>query len=70
MNVESSIESHLEMTIRVGGEGSKERLLEDGHGERIGENEKAVCRVAEGLHFEETDLIEAASVDIDSVSVG
>lgn len=70
LNVECSVKSHLEMSIRVRSECPKEGLLEDGHGEGVGEDHESVGSVAERLHLEETDLIEASSVDVDSVSVG
>lgn len=58
------------MSVGVGGEGPEEGLLEDGHGERVGEDHESVRRVAERLHLEETDLVEASGIDVDGMSVG
>jgi hypothetical protein len=57
------------VTVLVLGEDALETLLEDGHVERVGEDHVSVGEVAERLHLEETDLVEASSEDVDGVSV-
>ena len=69
LDVERRVEAHLEVTLLVLGEDALEALLEDRHGERIGEDHVAVREVAERLHLEESDLVEASSEDVDGMTV-
>jgi len=66
---ESSIESHLQVTLLILGQCPQQTLLEDGSHERIGNDHETVGSVCQRLHFEQTDLIQTTGVDIDGVSV-
>ena len=46
-DVEGSVEGHFEVAFVVGGEEAHERLLEDGGGEGVGEDEVTASRVWE-----------------------
>ena len=64
LDIESSVESHGEVTLGVLCEEAEEGLLEDGGGKGVGDNDRAVGTVREGLHFEEANLVEAASEEV------
>ena len=61
LDVEGRVESNDEVSVGVLRKEAEEGLLEDGSGEGIGDDDCAVCAVRERFHFEEADLIEAAS---------
>jgi len=64
LDIEGDVESHGEVTIGVLCEEAEEGLLEDGGGKRVGDDDRAVGAVREGLHFEEANLVEAASEEV------
>jgi hypothetical protein len=68
-DLESSVESHLQITLLILGECSQQTLLEDGSHERIGDDHETVRSVGQRLHLEETDLIKTSSIDVDGVAV-
>jgi len=68
LDVECGVEPHDEVSLGVLREETEEGLLEDGGGKRVGDNDCAVCAVRERLHFEEADLVEAASEEVDGVA--
>lgn len=57
------------MTLGILVEDSLERLLEDGGAEGVGQDHDAVGVVAQALHLEQTDLVQAPGKDVNSVSV-
>jgi PHP family Zn ribbon phosphoesterase len=68
-DLESTVESHLQVTLLILGECPEQTLLEDGSHERIGDYHETVGSVCQRFHLEQTDLIETSSVDIDGVTV-
>lgn len=52
LHVESCIETHLQISILILDEYALERLLEERHVERIGENHIAVGVVSQRFHLE------------------
>ena len=69
LDVKGGIEAHLEETLVILVENTQEALFEDRRGEGIGEDDDAVGGIGQGFHLEQTDLVETASKQIDSVSV-
>ncbi len=57
LNIKCRVETHLEVTLLILDEESKETLLEDGRGKGIGQDYDTVCGVGKRLHLEQTDLI-------------
>jgi hypothetical protein len=68
-DLESTVESHLQVTLLILGECPKQTLLENCSHERIGDDHETVCSVCQRFHLEQTDLIETSSIDIDGVTV-
>lgn len=68
-DLESSVEAHLQVPVVVFVERSQETLLEDRSHERVGDDHETVGSVGEGLHLEQTDLIETTSVNVDGVTI-
>jgi hypothetical protein len=66
---ESTVETHLQVTLLILGECPKQTLLEDCSHKRIGNDHETVGSVCQRLHLEQTDLIKTSSVDIDGVTV-
>lgn len=69
LNIKGSVEPHFQMTLLVLFENSLERLLEDTHVERIGEDHVAVRKVRERLHLQQTDLVETSREYINRVAI-
>lgn len=69
-NVESPVETHLEVPLIIFRQSPQETLLEDCGHERIGDDHESVGSVCKRFHFEETDLVETPGVDVDSVPIG
>lgn len=67
---ECTVEAHLQIPSLVLGKASEETLPEDCGGKGIRDDHESVGGVRQVLHFEETDLIQTTSVDVDSVTVG
>jgi len=68
LDIEGGIESHDEVTFGVFCEEAEEGLLEDRGSERVRDDDRAISAVREGLHFEEADLVEAASEEVYGVA--
>ena len=68
LDIEGYVESHGEVTFVVLCEEAEEGLLEDGGGKRVGDDNRAIGAVREGLHFEEANLVKAASEEVYSMA--
>ena len=68
LDIESGVESHGEVTLGVLCEEAEEGLLEDRGSERVGDDDRAVGAVREGLHLKEADLVEAACKEVYGVA--
>ena len=68
LDIKGGVESHDEMTFGVLCEETEEGLLEDRGSERVGDDDRAVGAVREGLHLKEANLVEAASEEVYSVA--
>lgn len=69
LHVECSIEAHLKVSLVVLLECPQEALLENSSHEGVGDDHEPVGRVWQRLHLKQTNLVKAASVDVDSMSV-
>jgi ribosomal protein L16/L10AE len=69
LHVKCSVEAHLQMTLSVFIEHSKETLFEDRRGEGVGQNDDTICRVGKRSHLEQSDLVEATSKQVYSMSI-
>jgi hypothetical protein len=69
LNVKGRIEAHLQMTFGVLVEDPLEGLLKDGSLKRVGQDHEATGVVAERLHFEQANLIQAARKEVDGMSI-
>ena len=69
LNIESSIEAHLQESSLVLVEHAKETLLEDGCRERVGQDYDTIGRVWHGLHLKQSDLVQATGEQVDDVTV-
>ena len=68
MDIEGGVESHSEVTLGILCEEAEEGLLEDRGSERVGDDDRAVGAVREGLHLKEADLVEAACKEVYGVA--
>ena len=68
LDVERGVESHGEVTLWILCEEAEEGLLKDRGGKRVGDDDRTVGTVREGFHFEEADLVEAASEEVYGVA--
>jgi hypothetical protein len=68
-DLESTVESHLQVTLLILGECPEQTLLENGSHERIGDDHETVRSVCQRFHLEQTDLIKTSSVNVDGVTV-
>ena len=68
LDIEGRVETHGEVSFGVLCKETEEGLLEDGGGKRVGGDNCAVSAVGKGLHFEEADLVEAASEKVDGMA--
>ena len=64
LNVKRRVEAHCDLIVLIALKDLDERLFEDLGVERIGQDHVAVREIRKGLHFEETDLIQTSSEDI------
>ena len=68
LDIEGCVESHDKVTFGVFCEEAEEGLLEDRGSERVGDDDRAVGAVREGLHLKEANLVEAASEEVYGVA--
>jgi hypothetical protein len=67
--IKRGIEAHLQMTLIILVEHPQEALLEYGSCEGVRQHDDPIRRIGQGLHLQQTDLVETASKQVDGMAV-
>ena len=68
-NFQGSVETHEEVIICVFVEHPRKGLFVHGRREAVGQDHVTTSRIREALHFEEANLIQASSEDVNDVTI-